>query len=64
MCVRHLESKAGWLALGFWPPPLGGQRTGGVKGWGGRGTHRGSVGAGHSWEAWFTQGTLEHTRHT
>lgn len=29
---------------------------------GGRATHRGSVSTGHSWKAWFTQGTLEQTR--
>lgn len=61
MCVRHLEM----ACPGFLAPTPGGtedRRREGVRG--GRGTHRGSVGTGHSWEAWFTQGTLEQTRHT
>lgn len=44
------------------PAPGGPQARHSVKGRGRHGTHRGSISTGHSWEAWFTQGTLEQTR--
>lgn len=47
----QIPSAHPWVDTGRW----------GVKGEVGSGTHRGSISTGHSWEAWFTQGTLEQT---
>lgn len=47
---------------GFPAPTPGAEAVCVRRGEEGRATHRGSVGTGRSWEARFTQGTLEQTR--